>query len=280
MSQLTIAAIQLNSQPDLKLNLEMCKNSIFEAAENGADLVALPENFAFMGNEWEKYMQGDRIAEAVLKYIPKWSKEAGVYIMAGGFPVRADSGKVYNRAIITDPGGNIISQYDKIHLFDVTLSKDEVYRESDTVEAGQSEPVICDIVMTNNGQSHSFSAGLTICYDLRFPELYRLLAEKGADFIFVPSAFTQPTGKAHWEVLLRSRAIENTLYIVAPAQTGLHGDKRKTYGHSMIINPWGDIIAQTESDPGMILTEINPSFTQEIRRKLPSLNHKVFSIRS
>ena len=280
MSRLTIAAIQLNSQPDLKINMDLCKNSIFEAAGKGADLVALPENFAFMGNEWDKYLQGDRIADAVLKYIPKWSKEAGIYIMAGGFPVRADSGKVYNRSIITDPGGNIITQYDKIHLFDVTLSKDEVYRESDTVEAGRHEPVVCDIILTKNGQTHTFSAGLTICYDLRFPELYRLLADKGADFIFVPSAFTQPTGKAHWEVMLRSRAIENTLYIVAPAQTGLHGDKRKTYGHSMIIDPWGKIIQECGSEPEIILAEIDPSVTQDIRRKLPSLNHKAFSIKS
>lgn len=278
MSQLNIAAIQLNSQPDLNTNLEMCKNSINDAAAKGADLVALPENFAYMGNEWEKYLKGDRISDAVHKHLPKWSKEAGVYIMAGGFPVRADSGKVYNRSMISDPDGNIIAQYDKIHLFDVTLSKEETYRESDTVEAGRTEPVVCDITATKNGQEHSLKVGLSVCYDLRFPELYRLLAYKGAELIFVPSAFTEPTGKAHWEVLLRSRAIENTLYIAAPAQTGLHGDKRKTYGHSMIIDPWGQILQNAGSEPGMIQAEIEPSVIQRVRTKLPSLNHRVFSV--
>lgn len=277
MSHFNIAAIQLNSQPELNINLEMCKKSINNAAEHGADLVALPENFAFMGNEWEKYLQGDRISDAVHKHLPKWSKEAGVFIMAGGFPVRADSGKVYNRSMILDPDGKIIAQYDKIHLFDVTLSKEEIYRESDTVEAGRPEPVVCDITTLKNGKEQSLKVGLSVCYDLRFPELYRILAKKGAELIFIPSAFTEPTGKAHWEVLLRSRAIENTLYIAAPAQTGLHGDKRKTYGHSMIIDPWGQILQNAGSEPGMIQAEIEPSIIQRVRTKLPSLNHRVFS---
>ena len=280
MSRFNISVSQLNSQPNLDTNMEMCKKAVFEAAKNGSDLVALPENFAYMGNEWEKYLKGDRISDTVLQLIPLWAKESGIYIMAGGFPVRADSGKVYNRSIIVDPDGQIIAQYDKIHLFDVTLSIDEVYRESDTVESGKPEPVVCEISTTKNGEKHSLKIGLTVCYDLRFPELYRMLAEKGAELIFVPAAFTVPTGKAHWEVLLRSRAIENTLYIAAPAQTGLHGDKRKTYGHSMIIDPWGEVIENGNSDPGMIHAEIDTSKILQVRQKLPSLNHKVFSIKT
>lgn len=258
--------------------MKMCKEAVLKAAENGADLISLPENFAYMGNEWEKYLKGDRISDAVLSQIPNWAKESGVHIMAGGFPVRADSGKVYNRAVIADPQGKIIAQYDKIHLFDVTLSKEETYRESDTVESGKPEPVVCEISINKDGHTHSLNIGLSVCYDLRFPELYRLLAKKGAELIFVPSAFTEPTGKAHWEVLLRARAVENTLYIAAPAQTGLHGDKRKTYGHSMIVDPWGQILQNAGTEPGIIQAEIDTKTIKEVRIKLPSLNHKVFSI--
>lgn len=279
MSQFTISVCQLNSQPDLDINMEMCKKAVFEAASDGSDLVALPENFAYMGNEWEKYLQGDRISNTVQRLIPQWAKEAGIHIMAGGFPVRADSGKVYNRAIVAGPDGGLIAQYDKIHLFDVTLSIDEVYRESDTVEPGRPQPVVCEMVKTISGVKHSLKIGLSVCYDLRFPELYRLLADQGAQLIFVPAAFTVPTGKAHWEILLRSRAIENTLFIAAPAQTGLHGEKRRTYGHSMIIDPWGDILANGKSEPGLIRAEIDTVKMEQVRQKLPSMNHKAFSVK-
>ena len=277
MSKITAAAIQLNSQPDLDQNLEQAANAIQKAVEQNAVLVALPENFAFLGNEKEKQNQAENISSAVESYIPNWAKKHGIYIIAGGYPVRAKSGKVYNRAVVVAPGGEMIATYDKIHLFDVAINDEETYRESDTVEAGKPEPVVCDLRFEQPDQQEklNLNLGLSICYDLRFPELYRSLANLGADIITVPSAFTRPTGEAHWEVLLRARAIENSCYIIAPAQTGRHGEKRKTHGHSMIIDPWGTVLADAGKEPGMAISEIETGSLQEVRRKLPSLKHRV-----
>ena len=277
MSKITAAAIQLNSQPDLDHNLEQVSYAIEKAAEQNAELVALPENFAFLGDEEEKQNQAEKISNAVERHLPEWAKKHGIYIIAGGYPVRAKSDKVYNRAAVIAPDGEIVASYNKIHLFDVAISDEETYRESDTVEAGKPEPVVCDLQFEQPGQQEKLNMkiGLSICYDLRFPELYRLLAGLGADIITVPSAFTRPTGKAHWEVLLRARAIENSCYIIAPAQTGRHGAKRKTYGHSMIIDPWGTVLANAGTDPGMAIAEIETGYLKEVRKKLPSLKHRV-----
>ncbi len=274
MTKIIAAALQLNSQPDLESSMKQTFLSIKEAANNGANLVALPENFAFLGNEKEKQQQAEQISDSVMIQIPEWAKEFGVNILAGGFPVRAKSGKVYNRAILVDATGRIISRYDKIHLFDVSLSDEETYRESETVEAGMPEPVVSELAVSDH-QKSIVKIGLSICYDLRFPELYRALAEKGAEILMVPSAFTQPTGRAHWEVLLRARAVENTCFVVSPAQTGKHGPSRKTYGHSMIIDPWGQILANAGTNPGMAISEIDLNQIREIRGKLPSLSHRV-----
>ncbi len=274
MTKIIAAALQLNSQPDLESSMKQTFLSIKEAANNGANLVALPENFAFLGNEKEKQQQAEQISDSVMIQIPEWAKEFGVNILAGGFPVRAKSGKVYNRAILVDATGRIISRYDKIHLFDVSLSDEETYRESETVEAGMPEPVVSELAVSDH-QKSIVKIGLSICYDLRFPELYRALAKKGAEILMVPSAFTQPTGRAHWEVLLRARAVENTCFVVAPAQTGKHGPSRKTYGHSMIIDPWGQILVNAGTNPGMAISEIDLNQIREIRGKLPSLSHRV-----
>lgn len=274
MSVFYAAAIQLNSQPDYRESMEMVKQAVREAAGNDAIFVALPENFAFMGDELEKHRQAEVIEEAVLKTIPELCRKYGITIMAGGYPVRADSGKVYNRAILVNSEGEITARYEKIHLFDVDLSEDETYRESDTVEAGNPEPVVSGIHI----RDEVIQAGLSICYDIRFPELYRRLAVLGAELVCIPAAFTRPTGEAHWETLLRARAIENSCYVIAPAQTGIHGDKRKTHGHSMIIDPWGRILADAGTEPGMALAEIDTGLIGEIRQKLPSLKHRVFLI--
>ncbi|MEX2463724.1 MAG: carbon-nitrogen hydrolase family protein [Balneolaceae bacterium] len=273
MPKFKVAAIQLNSQPDLKTNLSMSERAVRKAAEMGAELAVLPENFAFMGNEWDKYLQGDKISKAVTAALPEWAEQSKIHIIAGGFPVRAASGKVYNRSVIVDPDGKVLAKYDKIHLFDVTLSTEETYRESDTVEAGAAQPVVCEIKLPNGDKQ--LKIGLSICYDLRFPELYRLLAAEGAELICIPSAFTRPTGKAHWEVLLRARAIENSLYVVAPAQTGQHSEQRKTYGHSYIIDPWGQVLSDAGTKPGVVISEIDTDKIREVRLKLPSLKHRV-----
>ncbi len=278
MANIIAAAVQLNSQPDLKVSMEQAFLAVEESARQGAHLITLPENFAFLGHEKEKQQQAEQISQTVMEKIPEWAKQFGVNILAGGFPVRAESGKVYNRAMLVNSSGRIVSVYDKIHLFDVSLSDEETYRESDTVEAGNPEPVTGNIALPdqlNNGGKSSLKIGLSICYDLRFPELYRRLAEKGADILTVPSAFTKPTGRAHWEVLLRARAIENTCFVIAPAQTGKHGPTRKTYGHSVIIDPWGTVLSDAGSEPGIVMSEINLDVIQTVRSKLPSLSHRI-----
>jgi len=278
MANIIAAAVQLNSQPDLKVSMEQAFLAVEESALQGAHLITLPENFAFLGHEKEKQQQAEQISQTVMEKIPEWAKQFGVNILAGGFPVRAESGKVYNRAMLVNSSGRIVSVYDKIHLFDVSLSDEETYRESDTVEAGNPEPVTGNIALPdqlNNGGKSSLKIGLSICYDLRFPELYRRLAEKGADILTVPSAFTKPTGRAHWEVLLRARAIENTCFVIAPAQTGKHGPTRKTYGHSVIIDPWGTVLSDAGSEPGIVMSEINLDVIQTVRSKLPSLSHRI-----
>lgn len=279
MPRLNVAAIQLNSQPNLTDSLDQCYSAIKSASERGAHLIALPENFAFMGNEIEKQQKGAEISERVLEKIPEWAKQFQIPIMAGGFPVPASNGKVYNRSIVCDSIGQIAASYDKIHLFDVTLSSDETYRESDTVAAGHLKPTVCTLSSDQFGnispELFSINLGLSICYDLRFPELYRELLNLGSDIVFVPAAFTRPTGKAHWETLLKARAIENSLFIVAPAQTGQHGSKRKTHGHSMIIDPWGNILSDAGTKPGMAFAEIDLGLITEVRQKLPSIHHRV-----
>ena len=278
MASIIAAAVQLNSQPDLKVSMEQAFLAVEESARQGAHLITLPENFAFLGHEKEKQQQAEQISQTVMEKIPEWAKQFGVNILAGGFPVRAESGKVYNRAMLVNSSGRIVSVYDKIHLFDVSLSDEETYRESDTVEAGNPEPVTGNIALPdqlNNGGKSSLKIGLSICYDLRFPELYRRLAEKGADILTVPSAFTKPTGRAHWEILLRARAIENTCFVIAPAQTGKHGPTRKTYGHSVIIDPWGTVLSDAGREPGIVMSEINLDVIQTVRSKLPSLSHRI-----
>lgn len=279
MPKLKVAAIQLNSQPDLDESLNRCYAAIESAVSSGANLIALPENFAFMGDEIQKQQKGAEISKRVLDEIPKWSKELKVTILAGGFPVPASNGKVYNRSVICNSTGKIVASYDKIHLFDVTLSSDETYRESDTVEAGDLKPTVCTLsseqFYTKTQEPFNVNLGMTICYDLRFPELFRELCNLGAEIIFVPAAFTQPTGEAHWEVLLRARAIENSLFIVAPAQTGTHGSKRKTHGHAMIIDPWGRILSDAGREPGFAMATVDLNLLSEVRQKLPSIRHRV-----
>ena len=267
MSSFKVAAIQLNSQPDAEHSLKKAYKWVAMAAGRGASLICLPENFAFLGNEREKLEHSDEISRRVEQQLPVWAREFGVFVLGGGYPVSAGNGKVFNRSSLVNPAGEFLASYDKIHLFDVEISEDETWRESATVQPGSHSATVCHA-------ENLATIGFSICYDLRFPELYRMLVTKGAELITVPSAFTKPTGEAHWEILLRARAIENSCYVIAPAQTGKHGEKRQTYGHSLIIDPWGKVLADAGTETGFITADIELDYLSDVRKKLPSLRHR------
>ncbi|MDZ7660194.1 carbon-nitrogen hydrolase family protein [Fodinibius sp.] len=261
------AVIQMNSQTDLQANLDSAYLYIEESAEKGAKVVGLPENFSFLGGLSMRMKKADKIAEKVPKFLAETAKEFEIYLMGGSYPVPAGNGKVYNHSPLYTPKGNEKQSYNKIHLFDVDLDDDESYRESDYVQAGDPEAVIYESDQIGNW-------GLSVCYDLRFPEFYRNLVDNGAEILSIPSAFTYTTGQDHWRPLLRARAIENTSYVFAPAQTGLHGKNRKTWGHAMIIDPWGRVMADAGQEPGIAIAEIDPHTIKQVRSQIPSLNHR------
>lgn len=267
MKEYKLAAVQMNSQPDSDHNFEEAYGFIKEAAKQGGLFISLPENFAYLGDLEARLEQSAKIATQAEKFLMETAEEFGIYLLGGSYPVLAASGKVYNRSTLIGPKGNTLAKYDKIHLFDVDLEDGESYRESDYVQPGENGPVVY-------ASDDLGTIGLSVCYDLRFPELYRALSEKGAEILTVPSAFTKTTGKDHWHPLLKARAIENTSYVLASAQTGTHGKKRKTYGHSLIIDPWGRILADGGEATGVIYAEFSPDILKEVRRSIPSLEHR------
>lgn len=269
MKSYLAAAIQMTSLPDLPKNLVQAEELIEVAVRKGAELVSLPENFSFLGREEEKIAQADTIAHASEKFLKTMAQRFQITLLGGGFPVPVDASKVYNTALLIDPTGNELARYQKVHLFDVNLPDGNTYQESSTVMAGTQLPPIYP-------SQRLGVLGLSVCYDVRFPEVYRHLAHKGADILFVPAAFTAYTGKDHWQILLQARAIENTCYVIAPAQTGQHYALRHTHGHAMIIDPWGVILADAGDSPGVAIAEINPSRLEQVRRQMPSLQHRVF----
>ncbi|MFH7026955.1 MAG: carbon-nitrogen hydrolase family protein [Heteroscytonema crispum UTEX LB 1556] len=270
MKSYLAAAIQMTSVPDLERNLAQAEEFIELAVRQGAELVSLPENFSFMGEEKDKLAQADAIAQKTETFLKKMAQRFQVTILGGGFPVPVDTtGKVYNTALLLDPNGEELTRYHKVHLFDVNVPDGNTYRESNTVMAGTQLPSVYFSEKLGN-------LGLSVCYDVRFPELYRHLSDKGADILFVPAAFTAFTGKDHWQVLLQARAIENTCYVIAPAQTGTNYARRQTHGHAMIIDPWGMILADAGEQPGVAIAEINFSRLEQVRRQMPSLQHRVF----
>jgi predicted amidohydrolase len=265
MNNFKAASIQLNSNDNYEASTEAAINYIGLAAKAGAKLIATPENTCHMGDmakflAYQYYSQDDHPS---LKQFKLLAAELKIYLLIGSLVVKQDD-KLANRSLLIGTDGEIIAYYDKIHLFDAKLTTGERYAESRSFKAG-NKLVIAD---TDFGK-----IGMSICYDLRFPYLYRKLALAGAKLITVPSAFTYTTGSAHWHILLRARAIENGCYIIAPNQCGMHPGGRKTYGHSMIINPWGEIIAQMEGEPGFIIAEINDDYLENIRSNMPVLKH-------
>jgi predicted amidohydrolase len=271
---LSVAAIQMNSQPDPAANLNVVEALVQQAAEQDAQVVMLPENFIHYGNEGQKWRQVETIQDLVEEELPKLAKKWGIWLMGGGYPVVSDQAsdrgypKIYNRATFWDPSGKRKAHYDKIHLFDVHVEGDQQYQESRYVEPGSAEAVTFAL-------NKHFTLGFSICYDLRFPELYRKLTEGGANVLCVPAAFTAVTGQAHWKPLLRARAIENTSYVVAPALYGTHGKRMQTYGHAMIIDPWGEVVAEGSCDQDQVLVHtLKLAKLEKVRSELPSLDHR------
>jgi predicted amidohydrolase len=264
------AAIQMKSTPDLDYNLQQAEERIEYAVRLGAELIGLPENFSFLGPDEQRVAEAEQISIRSARFLTEMALRFEVTLLGGGFPVPTGDGRVLNTATLVDSTGQEIARYEKMHLFDVDLPDGNYYRESATVKAGaEPPPVIADEDLGN--------LGLSICYDLRFPELYRHLSRQGAVVLLVPAAFTAYTGKDHWKVLLRARAIENTCYVLAPAQTGLHFGRRHSHGHAMIVDPWGVVISDAGDLPGVALALIEPERLAQVRSQLPSLKHCVLT---
>nr|CRH06789.1 putative N-carbamoylputrescine amidase [Candidatus Magnetococcus massalia] len=268
------AVIQTNSGNDRNHNLARAEAMLEEAAAAGAKLLVLPENFSFFGeDEAEKRaMREDPERSPSLQMVQAFAQRHGAWVVAGTIPLDVgpaqpgEPDRVGNTSFVIDGEGQVAARYDKIHLFDVTLGGNEGYRESDIIRPGRN-PVLVD---TPFGRM-----GLTVCYDLRFPELYRALAEEGAEILTCPAAFTLTTGHVHWELLLRARAVENFCHMLAPNQWGRHPGNRKTYGHSMIIEPWGTVLGRAADGEGVALGYLDPKRTARCRRQIPCLDHRV-----
>ncbi len=267
-----IAAVQLCATDDVEKNLNCADRLVREAAGAGANLVGLPENFAYLGSDRDHKLAlaevlADDATGPILARMRTAAREAGVWLLLGGFPERVDGdlGRIGNTSVLLDPDGLIRARYRKMHLFDVEVPGGQRFQESETVVAGTTA-VVADTPWGG--------LGLTICYDLRFPELYRLLAARGARLIAVPAAFTRETGKDHWHVLLRARAIENQCWIFAPAQFGFHGGKRASYGHALIADPWGVVVADAGEREGFALAAVDLAYQDTVRRNLPCLTHR------
>jgi predicted amidohydrolase len=272
MSRLGVAAIQLTSTDDVARNLERSAQLIAAAAASGARLVGLPENFAYLGADKDHRRSiaeriDDRAPGPILTAMQRAARESRVWLLLGGFPEVGDraSELIHNTSLLLAPDGAVAARYRKIHLFDVDVPGGMTFRESESI-AGGDEIVVADTPWGG--------LGLTICYDLRFPELYRAVATRGARMVAVPSAFTLETGKDHWHVLLRARAIENQLYLMAPAQFGHHGGRRHSFGHAVIIDPWGVVVAECGNHEGFAYAEIDFAYQDDVRRSLPCLSHR------
>lgn len=264
-----VAVIQQNSQERVELNLARAKQLALEAAADGAKLIGLPENFAFMGDEADKR----RIAEAldgdgpIMRALREMARESGAFLFGGGMPERShEAERPFNTSVMVSPLGELVARYRKIHLFDVDMPDgSHSYRESRATSAG-AEPCVAEVLGTK--------VGLTVCYDLRFPELYRKLGELGARIVTVPAAFTLMTGKDHWHALLRARAIENQVFVMAPAQHGKHPGNRQTYGKALIVDAWGDVIAQCSDGEGYAVGKLDFAAQDRVRASLPCLTHR------
>ncbi len=268
MTEHLVAAIQYAAGTDVKTNLETVGRLVAKAVERGASLVVLPENLALMG-----YQESDKLQLAeddgdgpIQDFLADLASTQGVWLVGGTIPIRSSPGKVRASCLVFDDSGARMGRYDKIHLFDVNVpGSKEQYRESATIDAGDALLVI---------DSPFGKLGVSVCYDLRFPELYRQLADAGVEILAVPAAFTAKTGAAHWELLLRARAVENLAYVVAAGQGGVHENGRETYGNSMVVDPWGTVVARLGTEAGVAVGEIDLASQRHYRDAFPVLAHR------
>jgi predicted amidohydrolase len=261
-----VGLIQMRSAREPQVNIEAAAKLIGEAKEGGADYVLTPEMTNIMELSREKLFATivPEENDPSLATFRELARALGIYVHIGSLAVKVSPDKAANRAFVIDRRGDIVARYDKIHMFDVDLANGERYRESRSYRAGDLA-VVADLPWGR--------LGVTICYDLRFPALYRALAEAGASFLAIPSAFTKQTGEAHWHVLMRARAIENGCYVLAAAQGGRHENGRDTFGHSLAVDPWGRIIAEGGTEPGVVFADVDPAEVSAARAKVPSLQH-------
>jgi predicted amidohydrolase len=260
------AVVQMTSTGDVERNLAAAETHVRQAASRGARFVALPENFAFLHSEGEPVPEAQTPDGAWVRRFSVLARELRTTLLLGSLPEKIEGGdsRVHNTSVLLGPDGETLALYRKIHLFDIDLPGMEHLKESKAVKPGEEVVV---------GRAPFGEIGMTICYDVRFPELYRALVRAGARVLAVPSAFTERTGKDHWEVLLRARAIENLAYVVAPAQVGHHGRGRASHGHAMFVDPWGAVVAQVADGEGVALAELDFARQDRLRRELPALSH-------
>lgn len=268
MSSHRVAALQMASGPQVTANLQEAGRLIQEAASQGAELVVLPENFALMA-EHERAKLEIQETEGngpIQQFLAQQAKQHQVWVVGGTIPlISSESDRVYASCLVYNPHGQQVVRYDKIHLFDVETGNNESYQESQTIVPGQ-HIVTFDAPMGR--------VGLAICYDLRFPELFRCLQAQAVQLLCVPSAFTEITGKAHWDLLTRSRAVENLCYLIAADQGGYHVNGRKTYGDSLIVDPWGNVLNRLAQGPGIVLADIDLAHQTQLRHRFPTLQHR------
>ena len=263
-----VAVVQLTSTDDLPANLKATRERVAEAVARGAELVALPENFAYLRREGLTFPCAQGLDGEIVGSLRELAARHGVWILGGTFPEAVPGEtRVHNTSVMVSPSGGVEGVYRKIHLFDVdlTASGGGRFTESDSVAPGEEVVAV---------QTPFGGVGMSVCYDLRFPELYRAMADRGVRFFAVPSAFARETGKDHWEVLLRARAIENQAFVLAPAQCGRHSGDRSSHGRSMIVDPWGLVLAQAGDRPGVALAECDIEALERTRESLPALQHR------
>jgi predicted amidohydrolase len=266
MSQLNVACIQMRSGVEVNANVDAASAMIRRAVGEGAELIATPEMTSLLDRKPGAVFAKSttEAADPALAAFRALSTELKVWLLIGSLPIRADATRCANRSFLIGPDGAVAARYDKIHMFDVQLNVGNIYRESEGFAAG-SEAVLAAMPKAK--------LGMTVCYDVRFPHLFRDLAKAGAEVISVPAAFTRITGEAHWHTLLRARAIETGAFIIAPAQCGRHADGRETYGHSLIIGPWGEVLAEAGVEPGFVAARLDLAQVADARRKIPALEH-------